>query len=129
MCSSTRMSKSDENVSSQDAAAREGDDTFDEGPPIVRSMSFDVADLEKSPGRTLSILNKFRRRKSHSPPNRNGISSSSGMQLKEVVEFDSPEGLTAQFSNSSVSLTSVCLNEELFQANVPQHSQQRASID
>lgn len=81
-------------------------------PPITRSMSIDVSQLNERT--TSSTTSKFRS-VSHSPPryarrtlvHRKGIRSRTPPSELEL-------GCQPIFSDSTVSLTSICLNEEIF---------------
>lgn len=89
---------------------------------FTRSMSIDVSQLASAPARIdtqTSNLPAKVRSVSHSPPRitrktvhqRRGMRASTSPQIPPII----PElGCQPIFSNSTVSLTSICLNEEIF---------------
>lgn len=89
---------------------------------LVRSMSVDVSQLSSEPAlpvdQHVAGLAKFRS-VSHSPPRiaRRSILQRRGMRTMTPPQIPPliPElGCQPIFSNSTVSLTSICLNEEIF---------------
>ena len=97
-------------------------------------MSFDVShlSLEKSASVAAAISPNKMRSVSHSPPRlaaRRMLSHSRGMRGSSSPQIppEIPElGCQPIFSNSSVSLNSVCLNKEIFEEsseNIPEERQ------
>ena len=85
--------------------------------PIARSMSIDVSQLANGelPARTISSNTMKLRSVSHSPPR---IAHRTLMQRRRISNNAPPKqyelGCEPIFSDSTVSLTSICLNEEIF---------------
>ena len=137
---SPRVSRPEKRSSlSEDGDGKAKGELFPE-PPVTftRSMSIDVSQLSTVPDRddsqTSSAPVKIRS-VSHSPPRitrrsvleRRGRRTATPPQIPPLI----PElGCQPMFSNSTVSLTSICLNEEIFDEDLDQtlvdHRQSKA---
>lgn len=121
-CTSPRASRPEKRINNAEETESNSDSPL---PPVfVRSMSIDVSQLSTSPEK-MSNAAKIRS-VSHSPPRitrrafpQHRKRASASPQIPPLI----PElGCQPIFSNSTVSLNSICLNEEVLKEESPERS-------